>query len=518
MLALAISSSAFAVPALNSYPSASATIYLDFDGQTVTGTYWNSNSLQSIVCAPSGMTDAQIMEIFKRVSEDYRPFNVNITTEESVFTSAPLNRRIRVIITPTSSWRSGVGGIAYVGSFTWGDDTPCFVFNDRLGFNPKYVAECCSHESGHTLGLSHQSTYNSSCQLVEPYASGVGSGETSWAPIMGNSYYKNMTGWEYGPTQYGCTINQDNLTILTTQNGFTYRTDDHPNDLTGNQWNTYSNSFSFDGLIATNTDKDAFRFEVTQSAEFHFEAIPYSINVYNNGANLDIKLELYDANKVLLKSFDPANKMSVVVDTTLNSGIYYFVLTGTGNANTDDYGSIGSYTFMALRGVLPIRDISLTGNSFDGRHDLNWRVTADEPLEFQSIEVSADGADFTTLYEPGAQAQSYSYTPASNSNIYYRIKARTINDQTAYSNVIVLRATGNPTKKFFVSTLVSESIAVNASENFSYRLADMNGRILATGSGLRGMNRINMMNKPGGMYLLQIISNNQLTTERIIKQ
>lgn len=518
MLALAFSTSTFAVPVLNSHPSASATMFLDFDGHTVTGTYWNTSGLQSIVCAPASLTDAQIMEIFKRVSEDYRPFNLNITTDERVFASAPLNRRIRVIVTPSSSWRSGVGGIAYVGSFTWGDDTPCFVFTDRLGNTPKFIAECCSHESGHTLGLSHQSTYNSSCQLVEPYASGIGTGETGWAPIMGNSYYKNMTGWEIGPTQYSCTVIQDNLTILTSQNGFTYRTDDHPDNLTGTQWNTYSNSFSFDGLVSTNTDKDAFRFEVTQSAEFHFEANPYSINVYNTGANLDIKLELYDANKVLLKTFDPLDKLNVIIDTTLNAGVYFFVLTGTGNNNTDDYGSIGSYTFLALRGVLPIRDISLSGNTFDGRHDLSWRVTADEPLEDQEIQVSADGADFTTLVNPGTFAQSYSYTPSSNMNIYYRLKARTVNGQTGYSNVVVLRATGNMTKKFFVSTLVSESITVNASENFSYRLADMNGRILATGNGLRGFNRINMMNRPGGMYIFQILNNNQITTERIVKQ
>lgn len=518
MLALVISVSAYGVPALNSFPTASATIYLDFDGHNVSGTYWNSNNLQNIACAPAPVTDAQIMEIFKRVSEDYRPFNVNITTEERVFMAAPLNRRIRVIITPTSAWKPNAGGIAYVGSFTWGDDTPCFVFSDRLGNSAKTIAECTSHESGHTLGLSHQSTYNSSCQLVEPYASGAGTGEVGWAPIMGNSYSKNMTGWEIGPTQYGCTTNQDNLFIITTQNGFSYRTDDHPDSLQNTQWNTRTNSFTIDGLIATNTDKDIFRFEVTQSAKFHFEANPYSINVYNSGANLDIKLELYNSNKVLLKTFDPLDKMNITVDTTLNTGVYYFILTGTGNLYTDDYGSIGSYTFMALRGVLPIRDISLSGNSFDGRHDLSWRVIADDPLQYQTIEVSTNGTDFQSLAQPGTQTQTFSYTPNNNMNIYYRVKAGTVNGQTAYSNIVVLRATGKTTTKFLVSTLVSESITVHAGENFTYRLVDVNGRLLAIGSGLKGMNQINMMNKPGGMYLLQILNNNQITTERIIKQ
>ena len=146
------------VPLYNSYPSAQAVIFLDFDGHTVNGTSWNYNG--PIVCGASGLNNSQITEVFNRVAEDYRPFNVNITTSLSTYTAAPLSGRMRVIITPTSSWFTGVGGVSLTGSFKWGDDTPAFVFCDRLGPNsPKMVGECCSHESGHTLGLSHQSKY-----------------------------------------------------------------------------------------------------------------------------------------------------------------------------------------------------------------------------------------------------------------------------------------------------------------------------------------------------------------------
>lgn len=206
------------IPAMSSLPSATATIFLDFDGHRVSAAVWNGGV--PFNCAPSGLTEAQVIEIYQRVSEDYRPFNINITTDSLKFLSAPLTQRVRVIVTPTSAWKPGVGGIAYIGSFTWGDDTPAFVFSDRLGPNsPKYIAECCTHESGHTLGLSHQSTYDNSCNLVETYNTGTGSGETGWAPVMGNSYYKNMTGWNDGPTPYGCASVQDNLTTITSLNG-----------------------------------------------------------------------------------------------------------------------------------------------------------------------------------------------------------------------------------------------------------------------------------------------------------
>ena len=149
------------VPLLNSYPSAKATVYLDFDGQYVSGTSWNW--IGDIEAKPADLTPVAINEIFNRVAEDFRIFDLNITTDSNVFLSAPRSQRMRVIITPTSSWYGSAGGVSYVESFTWGDDTPAWVFSQLLNNNIKYIAEACSHETGHTLGLQHQSTYNASC-------------------------------------------------------------------------------------------------------------------------------------------------------------------------------------------------------------------------------------------------------------------------------------------------------------------------------------------------------------------
>jgi hypothetical protein len=293
------------IPKLTSLPTAKATIYIDFDGQSVTSGYWNNGA--TLDCSPSSFTSIQIEEIYNRVSEDYRPFNVRITTDLDSFYSAPLNRRIRIIVTPTSAWRQGVGGIAYTGSFTWGDDTPAFVFSDRLLNSTKYVAECVSHESGHTLGLAHQTKYDASCILVETYNTGSGStnSEISWAPIMGNSYYKNMTGWNNGPTPSGCAANQDNLSIITSQNGFTYRVDDYT-DAVNNTATVLGTSFTKAGIITTNSDKDAFKYTVSQTAHFHMDAAPYSIGPNSAGANLDIQIQLYSSSNTLVRTFNPA--------------------------------------------------------------------------------------------------------------------------------------------------------------------------------------------------------------------
>src|ERR1043165_8194580 len=94
LFALVVASGANAqVPLLNSYPSARATIFLDFDGQYVTGTSWNWSG--PINALPAAFSTDQMTEIFNRVSEDYRVFNINITTDSTVYAAAPANQRTR---------------------------------------------------------------------------------------------------------------------------------------------------------------------------------------------------------------------------------------------------------------------------------------------------------------------------------------------------------------------------------------------------------------------------------------
>ncbi len=504
------------LPLLNSLKEVPATIFLDFDGQTVKSAYWQNNT--TFICTPSGLTNNQITEIFNRVSEDYRPFNVNITTDSTVFLSAPPARRTRIIVTATSDWYPGVGGIAYIGSFTWGDDTPGFVFTDKLGYSAKNVAEACSHESGHTVGLSHQSRYDASCNLVEQYSSGNGSGEIGWAPIMGNSYSRNMTGWNLGPTPYGCVNNQDNLTIITSSNNFTYRTDDFSDNIGTSSFVLPDNKFSKSGIVTTTSDKDAFKFTLSQSGNFHLSVTPYSFDNKNNGANLDVKVDLYSSNKSLIKSYNPADKMEVIIDTVLQSGSYYFSVSGAGNEYAPQYGSLGSYTIEGASGaLLPIKDVQLSGTQNGEKHLLQWNIVSDDPIKEQLIEVSTDGINFSALAASFAAQRNYNYVPQLKGNLFYRIKVTSVLSQVMYSNVISLKATADRSS-FIVSTFVHDNSTVHATEAFRYRLTDVNGRTLLAGTGQTGINTIYMSKYPAGIYLLQMISSKNSVTERIVKQ
>jgi len=518
ILVMLVSFNGFSLPVLNSLPSANATIYLDFDGQNINCAYWNAGT--PFTCAPSGMTDAQITEVFKRVAEDYRPFEINITTDESKFLAAPLSARLRVIITPTSSWFTGVGGVSFIGSFKWGDDTPSFVFSDRLGpKNPKLVAECCSHESGHAVGLSHQSKYDGTCNLTATYNDGAGTGEASWAPIMGNSYYRNMSGWNNGPTPYGCSNTQDNLSIITSQNGFTYRKDDYSDDININPTPIALNGANVEGVIATTSDKDAFSFNLSHNSKIQINIKPFSVEANYQGANLDVKMSLYNSSRELIRTFDPAMSMDVALDTILNMGAYYILVDGAGNNNIDDYGSLGSYSVSSSAVyVLPLRGVSLTGIADKNKHSLKWDIQLDEPLKLVNVESSTDGIHFNSLNTINGLSNNFIYTPFQKSDLYYRLKVTSFLNKIVYSNTIKINGVSNSGAVFSTSTFIRQEITVNAAENYQFMVSDMNGNAIARGNGKAGFNKIDMSRSPGGLYILQLYSNNQRQTERIIKQ
>lgn len=518
LMATLFSFKAFSVPKLNSLPGATATIFLDFDGHTVIGTFWNNGA--PINCAASGMTDSQITEVFNRVAEDYRPFVINITTDSTVYLAAPLNQRMRVIITPSNAWCPGVGGVSYLGSFTWGDDTPAFVFCNTLGNSPKMVGECCSHESGHTVGLAHQAKYDIGDCLnpTQPYNNGVGGGEIGWAPIMGNSYYRNMSNWNNGPTPYGCTDLQDNLSIIATQNGFGFRADDYTETLNASTYTVTSSNFNVGGIITSSSDKDAFRLVFANNSNFHLTAIPFNVGANYIGANLDVKLELFSAAGTLIKTYDPALTMGITVDTVLLAGTYFIKVSGTGNINIGQYGSLGSYTISGTSGPLPIHDVTLSGNADKGKHNLNWKITADEPIRTIVIESSTDGISYRPLASVTPTSTKFSYASFVSNTVFYRIKVTSVLDQTVYSNTIAIVGAGSTDKSFYVSTLVQSEITVNAPANYQYVLNDMNGRIIGKGTGIKGVNRINISNQQTGMYFIQLFNIDKRQTERIIKQ
>ena len=317
-------------------PTNTSVILLDFDGHRVSGTRWNTNG--DIVAAPANLTAVQTDEIIKRVTNDYSAFNITVTTDEAIYNAANIYKRMRVIMTESWEWYGQAGGVSFVSSFTWGDNTPCFVFSSLLNYNSKYIAEAVSHEAGHSFGLFHQASFDASGVKTSEYNPGQGSGEISWAPIMGVSYYKNLTLWHNGSNSYGATSYQNDVAIITNIVGV--KSDDYSNTFSG----ATPITSSLDGIINNSTDIDFFSIDISSSKTISL--VPFNLGVNNAGANLDLVLNIYDSQGILISVIDNSDVLSKT--TFLNAGKYYLSASTTANQYATKFGMLGYYNISLL--------------------------------------------------------------------------------------------------------------------------------------------------------------------------
>ena len=352
---------------LHSKANAKHVIYLDFTGHTTSGTLWNQsyNNGKSFTTPAftldgsssfSSAEEAMMRDIWRRVAEDFRPFDVDVTTQlpsgSQLIKSGDSDDRwgIRVVIGGEPDWLGfSSAGIAYEDSFNWNSDTPAFVFSGGFAISDKNVAEAISHETGHTLGLTHDGRTSPS----EEYYTGHGSGETGWAPLMGLGYYQNVTQWDNG--EYNNANNsQDDLKVITTQNGFGYRDDDHGNSVDqATILKLEDNNLVETGIIERNTDSDFFSFGIQTSGKYQM-----NVMTFFKGPNLDLAVTLYNENGDVLKWFNPNDQLSVTSREHLVAGQYFMRVLGVGASGSNgysDYGSLGSYSVR----IIPI-DIDIT--------------------------------------------------------------------------------------------------------------------------------------------------------------
>ncbi len=344
---------------LESKPGSNRTIYLDFDGATVTGTAWNNSYGSTIVAEPysidaivsTDFSDAELTEIQKTwqtVAEDFAPYDVNVTLKDpgtaaiDRTSSSDLVYGTRAVITNGGVIYDGCGcgGVAYVGVFnTTGSNhlyyQPAWVFSNGTTKNGKYIGEATSHEVGHNFGLNHDGTATS----------GYYSGSSPWAPIMGASYSQPVSQWSRGEYPNANQF-QDDLAQIAT--GAPYRADE---DTAGAL--PLDNGAAVDGIVTRASDVDRYTFTAAGAT---------TVAVANGTPfpDLDVELRILDVSGAEIALVNPTTtRVSAVLASGMNAsysftapvgGATYTAEIRGGSQGTvpnagawSTYGSLGTY-------------------------------------------------------------------------------------------------------------------------------------------------------------------------------
>jgi fibronectin type 3 domain-containing protein len=397
----ALGSPLSSIPALNSDPSAAATIYLDFTGASAQA--WGS---YNVPATPAFDQDgdatsfsagelATIQQIWARVSEAYSPFNINVTTVDPG--NLADKQSVKAVIGGSGAWLgAAAGGVSYVGSFSNSAPNVAWIFPNQLGGgNAKYTGDATVHELGHCFGLVHQSSYSGTGKTAEYRA-----GDGLVGPYMGLSYYSTRGKWSNGQSSTAYNVYQDDLAIISSSaNGFGYRADDHGNTIgSADALDVSDANVSASGIITATSDIDVFSF-VTSAGTVNF-----NVNVAQYGAMLDATVKLVDLDGNVIASSDTTS-LSESITTTVGAGSYRLIVSSKGA-----YGDIGQYTISGT--IVPSPNYiappsNLTAANGAGVVTLSWYDNAWNEMGY-AIERSDDGgATWNLLDQVGANIHGY---------------------------------------------------------------------------------------------------------------
>jgi hypothetical protein len=460
------------VPVLNSRPSASAQIYLDFLGAAAM--HWGSYNVPTTPAydvdgdpttfSPTEL--ANINEIFQRVAEKYSPFNINVTTvDPGTYNNKGAQR---VVIGGAGAWLgSTAGGVSYVGSFTNGNPNTSWVFSKNLlNGDPKDTAEAASHEAGHAFGLEHQSLYSGTSKTAE-----YNSGTALTAPVMGNSYSAARGLWWNGPNSLSSTTIQDDLAVISNaSNGFGYRADDHGDTVsTADSFTVSGSTLTASGVIEKTTDVDDFSFTTGAGTDtFTLAVAPY-------GAMLDGTLRLLNSSGTVIATADTAS-LGETLSVSLSAGTYVLQVASHGG-----YGDVGQYSVTGtvvepLASPAPPSGLSAVAVSAT-QVNLAW---TDNDFTATGIKVMRSNDGGVTFSQIGPNivfnATSYADTTASAGTVYtYELLTYGPAGNSQPSNVATVTTDGNGaglTGTYFSDDSLGNAVLTRIDPTINFNWAD----------------------------------------------
>jgi hypothetical protein len=432
------------VPVYNSLPGAPRTVYLDFNGNSETlYPYPGAQHVNGTIDATNKPFDvdgdltsfntnelAAIREVWQRVSEDYAPFNVNVTTESAQYHD---HGGVRVAIGGEwndFNWPGKRDSWGVKISFDWGplypgnhDPDTVWVFSETIwndiastpGDIGRHVADTASHEAGHHFGLGHQMLFDNEGDVIAEYAPGL----PHKAPIMGDSFEPMRSTWWVGDTFGGIppifgeptdpiiptetdpwwVVEQDDMSKLAHRLG--WRADDHTADLSSATPLAVvasglpagvSRQFTGQGIIGKIADADAFAFTINELSQ-----LSARLDVAAVGPNLSATLQLWSV-EYAVSSDGVATTLSRLIAEHNPDAIAH----GIGMAQrSTDLGAQVTAMLEPGRYVLVARGDGMMGDA--GQYSLLANATAAAPIQLTGGTLTLYGSNYDDVATVGME-------------------------------------------------------------------------------------------------------------------
>ena len=308
------------MPILDSYPSAPAALFLDFDGHPGRE-YAEPWSLDADGSTFNAEEQAIIYESWRRTSLYYSMFNINVTTIQ------PSASTPKAWLTMSPTYPGD--GIATVNSFPSSGPT---------GYVPEknFLKRTAAHEAGHMFGNWHISSYNSDGEKYDTYANPPGEGYGPYGHIMGGGgALGKWTIWHESQTNSPATILDTMAVIahdLDNYGGDGFRPDDVGGTIaTADPLPFVGDTQMRTAVLERLTDTDVFSFVSTGGT--------YNIAVMRDApAAPDTKVTIYNSSGIILATEDgdpcavpEAGTYDSYLTMDLAAGDYYVAVSSRGN-------------------------------------------------------------------------------------------------------------------------------------------------------------------------------------------